>query len=132
MSFSNYLENELLDHVFGRDAGYTQPGTLYVALSSTDLTEDGSGLTEPSSNGYARTSVPNWDRTGNEISNQADIIFPTATGPWLGGANLGFFGVYDAAAGGNLLAYGSFSPAQAVIADNTMIFRAGELKVTLD
>jgi hypothetical protein len=57
-SFSNYLENELLDHVFGA-AAYSAPATLYVGLSTADPTDDDSGLAEPSGNGYARVAVTN-------------------------------------------------------------------------
>lgn len=132
MSFSNYLEGEILDHVFMRDAGYTQPTDLFVALSSTDPGEDGSGITEPSAGGYARKSYTSWDRTGNEISNSGDVVFSTATASWLSGADLAYFAIFDAATGGNMIAHGSFTPAQAVLEGNTIIFRAGDLKVTLD
>ena len=40
-SFSNYWENELLDHLFGKGS-YTPP-TIYVGLSTTDPGDDGAG-----------------------------------------------------------------------------------------
>lgn len=130
-SFSNYLEQELLDHVFSLDAGYAQP-SLYVALSSADPGEDGSGINEPSGNGYARVAFSNWVRSVSEVSNNADITFPTATGPWVGGANLTHFAIFDASSGGNMLAYGAITPAQAIAADNTVIYKTGNLTVSLD
>ena len=42
MSFSNYLETEILDHVFG-GAAYTAPSTLYVALYTATPNDAGGG-----------------------------------------------------------------------------------------
>ena len=42
MSFSNYLETELLDHVFTNSA-YTAPSTLYLALFTGAPGEAGGG-----------------------------------------------------------------------------------------
>ena len=55
MSFSNYLETELLDHVFANNA-YTSPSSVYVGLFTTSPAEDGSG-TEVSGGSYARQSA---------------------------------------------------------------------------
>jgi len=43
MSFTNYLETEILDHVFGGNA-YTAPGTHYLALYTAAPGETGGGL----------------------------------------------------------------------------------------
>jgi hypothetical protein len=56
MSFSNYLENKLLDHAF-RNTSYTPPSAVYVALSTADPGEDGSTIAEPSGNNYARVAA---------------------------------------------------------------------------
>jgi len=49
--FSNYWENKILDHIFGK--GSYAPPTIYVGLSTADPTDDGSGLAEPSGNAYS-------------------------------------------------------------------------------
>jgi len=108
MSFSDYLENELLDHVFGNSA-YSAPASLYVALSTADPTDDGSGLNEPVGNGYARVGVTNnlteWPAaTGGSKSNANDVTFPLATGAW---GTITHFAILDAATGGNLLGSGA-------------------------
>ena len=62
MSLSDFLELELLDHVFGAgNRDYTSPANIFVALSSTDPGEDGAGITEPSTGGYARQSTDDTD-----------------------------------------------------------------------
>ena len=43
--FSDYLEDKVLDHVFGGSA-YTAPGTLYVGLFTAAPSDTGGG-TEP-------------------------------------------------------------------------------------
>jgi hypothetical protein len=57
-SFTNFLEDELLDHVFGASA-YTAPVTLYFLASTTTISDDGTGATEPVGNNYSRTPVTN-------------------------------------------------------------------------
>ena len=55
MSFSNYLENKVLLHVFGATA-YTAPATLYVGLFTSNPGETGGG-TEVSGGSYARQTA---------------------------------------------------------------------------
>ena len=52
MSFSNYLEDAVLNHVFG-GSSYTAPTTLYVALFTSAPSDTGGG-TEVSGGAYAR------------------------------------------------------------------------------
>lgn len=127
--FSNYLANALLNHLFGK--GSYNPPTIYVALSTSDPGDDDSGIAEPSGNGYARvqTSASNWNAsTARTITNAAAIVFPAATGNW---GTISYFALFDAANGGNLLASGQISPAQAVINGNTMEIDSGGATITL-
>jgi len=130
-SFSNYWENKILDHVFMKQA-YTQPSYIYVALSRADPGEDGSGIDEPSGNGYARveTSGNDWtNASGGHIENANDIEFPEATGDW---GTITHFALFDASSGGNMLAYGSLSQSKTIGTGDTAKFKAGDLDVTLD
>jgi len=129
-SFSNYWENEILDHLFGKGA-YTPP-TIYVALSAADPGESGSGISEPSGNGYARvaTSSSDWNAaTGGLLDNATDIEFDTATGDW---GTITHFALFDAETAGNMLAYGTLGQAKTVNNADTVQFAAGDLEVTLD
>ena len=78
MSFSNFLELEILDHVF-RNSAYTAPSTIYVALF-TSAPNDAGGGTEVSGNGYARQSMAFSAASSGSIANSGSVEFPTATG----------------------------------------------------
>ena len=54
MSLTNFLETEVLDHVFGGNA-YTAPTTLYFALFTAAPSDTGGG-TEVSGTNYTRVS----------------------------------------------------------------------------
>jgi len=62
MSFSNYLENEILDHIVGKTS-YTMP-TAYIALCTSDPTDAGTGasMNEVANSGaYARVVTAGGD-----------------------------------------------------------------------
>jgi len=129
-SFSNYWENEILDHLFGKST-YSPP-TIYVALSAADPGESGSGLSEPTGNGYARaqTSASDWNTAdGGLLDNAGAIEFNAATGDW---GTMTHFALFDAETAGNMLAYGALSQAKTVNSGDTVEFAAGDLDVALD
>ena len=128
MSFSNYLETEILDHVFSGNA-YTAPSTLYLSLHTANPDEDGSGA-EVSTSGtaYARTAVT-FTTTGNTASNNAAVEFATAT------ANFGtvtHVGVYDASTAGNLLCYAALTSSKTIETGDVFRVPSGDLDITLD
>ena len=129
-SFSNYWENKILDHIFGK-ANYNPP-TIYVGLSTTDPTDDGSGLSEPGGSGYARvqTSAGDWSAaSAGALSNANAITFGQATGNW---GTATHFALFDAATAGNILTHGSLSQAKTIGSADTARFAAGDLVVALD
>ncbi len=129
-SFSNYWENEILDHLFGKGT-YTPP-TIYVGLSAADPGDDGSGLSEPSGGAYARvaTAGTDWNAAGGgALDNTNAIEFPEATASW---GTITHFALFDAASGGHLLAHGSLTISKTVSVGDTASFAAGALDVTLD
>ena len=129
-SFSNYLEDELLDHIFGKGS-YTPP-TIYVALSTSDPLDNGSGLTEPSGSGYARvqTAGTDWNAaSGGAIDNANAITFSEATGNW---GTITHFALMDAASGGNMLVHGVLSESKSISSGDTAEFAAGDLDISLD
>jgi hypothetical protein len=147
MPFTTYFDQRLISLAIGQTA-YVIPASFYVGLSSTPPSQiqAGSpvwGFTEPAGNSYARVAVPNdgvhWGPvtvqppTGYSLQNKLIVTYLQSSGPWAGGVNLPFFGVFDALTGGNLLFFGNCSPAQAVAAANvTLSFAAGALTTTIN
>jgi len=126
MSFSNYLETKVLDHVFGGTA-YTAPATLYLALHTSNPDEDNSG-TEVSGGAYARQTIA-FTTSGNTTSNTAAVEFPTATANY---GTVSHCGIYDASSGGNLIAYAALSSAKTIETGDVFRVPAGDLDITLD
>lgn len=131
-SFADYLENRVLDHIFG-GAASSAPGTLYVGLSTTTITDAGGNITEPSGNGYARVAVTNNstnfpNASGGAKANGTAITFPQASGSW--GTVTDFF-ISDASSGGNIYAYGALAVAKAVTSGDTLSIPIGDLDITL-
>lgn len=131
-SFSNYLENAVLDHVFGASS-YSAPATLYVALFTVAPNDTGGG-TEVSGGSYARVAVTNNatnfpSASGGAKSNGAAITFPTATASW---GTVVAMGIYDAASAGNLLAWADLTSSKSVGINDTASFAIGDLDITLD
>lgn len=126
--FSDYLEDKVLEHVFGGNA-YTAPSTLYVALYTVAPSDTGGG-TEVSGGGYARqTATFNVSGTNpTTATNAANIEYPTAT------ANYGTVvavGISDASSSGNLLAYANLTTSKTVTTGDVFRFDAGDLDITL-
>ncbi len=127
MSFSNYLETEILDHVFA-GAAYTAPSTKYLALFTAVADGEAGSVTEVSGGGYARQTVA-FTTSGNTTSNNAAVEFPTAT------ANYGtvtHVGVYDASTSGNLMAYAALSSNKTIETGDVFRVPSGDLDITLN
>jgi len=133
MSFFNYLEDSVLDHVVGKTA-YTSP-TVYIGLSSTTPAEDGTSVTEPSTGSYARVSTAAGDWNAASVgatSNANAVTFAQASADWVAGADLTYLVAYDALTVGNELFYGLLTVAKPVLNGDTASFPAGDIDITLD
>ncbi len=129
--FSDYWENEILDHLFDK-GWYTPPAAIYIALSTADPSDDGTGAAEPAGDSYARSQTSNVDwaaASGGAVSNADGVEFAQAMAPW---GTITHFALYDAAVGGNLLAFGPLTDARTVAAGDTLRFGPGDLTVTLN
>ncbi len=125
-SFSDFLENELLDHAF-RNATWTPPATVYLALFTASPTDAGGG-TEVTGGGYARQAITFGAAAAGAIANTAEVSFTAS------GANYGTVvstGIFDALTVGNMLAWDDIT--SAVVNDgDTIRFPIGDIDVTLD
>lgn len=137
MPFSNYLLNALCQLAYG-NTSFTPPATIYVGLSTTTPNPDGSNVSEPNINGYARVAVANdtvhWHSapaqpaTGERQSNSQQIVFPTAAGDW--GTVISVV-LYDAPSGGNFLGYGQLATPENITAGQAYVFQPDQLTTTM-
>lgn len=133
-SFSDYLEDALLDHIFstgeGTDGTFTRPDK-YIALCTVAVTDtaNGDSITEPTSGSYGRIAMHTWDEaSGGATQNKNDIAFAQATGDW---GTIVDFAICDAASSGHVLAYGSLTISKSVASGDTPKFATGDLDITL-
>lgn len=125
--FTNFLENELLDHVFGGSA-YTAPSTIYLALYTTTCSDSARG-TEVSGAGYARQATAFGTASGGSISNTAIETFTPSGGNY---GTVVATGLEDASSAGNQLAYDNGFTDVTLNDGNTINFAIGDITVTLD
>ena len=131
-AFSDYLENEILDHILG-GADFPRPATVHAALYTAGPTDAGGG-TEVSGSNYARVAITNNSTnfpaaSGGQKQNGAVIAFPTATGAW---GTVTHVGLFDAASGGNLLMHAPLSQAKLIENGDTPSWPSGALTFILD
>lgn len=119
---SDFLANELLDHVF--NAAYAPAATVYLALSTANPTDAGSGMAEPSGNAYARQAITFNAAASRRVTQSATVTYPQASGAW---GTISHWAVFDALSGGNMLAHGAFAVAKSVVANNTPSVASGEI-----
>jgi len=128
-SLSNYVENEILDHVL-LTGDWAQPSALYVGLSTADPTDDGSGIAEPSGNGYARVQHDAWDAAASRATeNTGTISFPEATGAW---GTITHFFISDASTAGNMIAHGALSASKTIGSGDNASFQDGAIDVSFN
>lgn len=89
MNITTYEMNKILNHVFGGKTTaslvYTS-GSFFLGLSTTDISSDGSGATEPSSAyNYSRAPMRpiDWsEAVSGSVVNLASGSFKSETGAW--------------------------------------------------
>lgn len=126
---SDYLENELLDHVL-RNAAYTPATTVYAALftSAASLAELEAGTltNEVTGGSYARQSITFAAASGGVTQNTAAVEFVN-----MPAVTVGFVAIMDAATVGNVLYYAALSANKTTSVGDTLSFAVGDLTVTL-
>ena len=129
---SDYLEPELLNHIL-RNTAYVSPAAIYVALYTTDPTDADVGAEVAAPLNYARQVVvfnaPVVDGIGYSCANNANVVFPVATAAW---GLVGWVGLRDALAAGNLLFHGPVTASKNVQIGDQLIIATGTLKAILE
>ncbi len=128
MPASDYLESQVLGHLFGAST-WTKPTALWLA-ALTATPEDTGGLVEVGAAEYARLqsdpSDSNWllQADGSRI-NAAALSFAEPTTDW---GTVTAIALYDAETGGNLLAYQLLDDAKTLTAGGPLLmFQPGAL-----
>jgi len=147
---SNYLENELLDHILGEGSRNYTPTTLFVALfadtgsgvaaalesgtSSTSGTANW-GYYEINNGSYARQAVDFNAASSGSATNNGAVTFPQASANYdtAGGAGntVTHIAIMDASTAGNVLFYGALSVSKTVTTGDTFQINDTALTVSL-
>ena len=132
MAITYLSGNKILDFNFG-GTSYTPPVTYYFGLSTTTISIDGSGATEPSSGGYARIALTNnktnWGNAASaSLTNSAAVQFAESSGSW---GTITYVGIWDALTSGNVYWFDALSPARAVASATTVLFAIGAITVQM-
>ncbi|MEL7145686.1 MAG: hypothetical protein AAFO69_04905, partial [Bacteroidota bacterium] len=124
--FTDYAENKIVDLITGA-AAFAAPVGIYLSLHTGAIGEN-SSANEVSGNGYARQQVSFTAPTSRRVESTAQIDFLPSGG---GFGTVTYVGFWDAATGGNLIAYDEITdtngdPAPIVTEDGTIFsFDAG-------
>lgn len=130
-SFSDYLELEILDHVF-KVGAYTVPTNLYVALlkSTPDDADTGSTLPgEVSGGAYVRKKHNTWKAAASGAThNSAAITFTQATADW---GVITHIAITDKTTAGNVIGWTALNTTKNVGNGDTAEFADDAIDITL-
>jgi hypothetical protein len=111
VGLSAYAEQRALHHFF-RGLAFTPPTNVYCRLFNVPPTDDGSGGTEVTGNGYQGQLLQFGAYTGRQIRNSNTVQFTNSgSSPWPQANN---WCAFDAQSGGNLLFTGTLDPKPAL------------------
>ncbi len=124
-AFSRHVERQILNFYF-RSTQAKAPEKVYVGLLAAPPGKTGDGR-EVSGKGYARVSVA-FGAPSDEarIENSLEAAFPMAQEEW---GDVAHFGIYDAPAGGNLIAPGKLQEPIKIVKRMVVKFPAGTLSI---
>lgn len=106
MPATTTLANSLIDEVLN-GVNFAPPSNIYLALSTTVINADGTGLTEPSGNGYSRPEISFESSSGRTTSNTNAITFTATGGDW---GTIVAAAIVDESTGGNVLFFNTITP----------------------
>jgi len=131
-SLTNFAETEIMDHIFngadGAGSVYTPPATVYLSLHTADPTDTGSMAAECTGTSYARKAIAFSGAATRAIVQNGVVTFDQAGGAW--GAITHWGICNQLAAGGNMLAYGSFAVQKTIVTGNTASVATTEVVIT--
>ena len=125
---STYFKNLVADVVWHTQANASLPDKYYLALSSTEPLENGTGLTEPSpATGYQRVEMTGlMEAVDGVTKNETVLVWPEAVQE--GGA-MTHWALFDAASGGNLLMGGQLDSTKHLDIGTSVAIKAEKLEL---
>lgn len=128
-SFTDHAEDLVLKWLLTTGTA-ARPTEWYVGLFTAAPGETGGG-TEVNGNAYARKTATFTVSGTNptEATNSGAIEFDTASGAW---GTITHVAVFDAATGGNMIAYAPLAVAKTIGEGDVFRIPAGDLDITLD
>lgn len=103
------------------------PNTLYTALSSTTPAADGTNVTEPSGNGYARESTTMGAASAGVRSNTNALSFVAAGGDW---GSMTYSVTYTALTGGTPVSFAPLTAARNMVDTAQLDIAVGDLDIS--
>jgi hypothetical protein len=132
-SFSDYLENAVLDHIFG-DGTLTITAPTYLALCTTVPTDSSTGSTivEANYTGYARKSIAAADMSAASSGSKTNSNAITFAACTAGSSTIIGWALCDASTAGNVLCWGTCTSTVISSTQQPATIAASGLVVTLD
>lgn len=148
---SNYLEDEILDHVLGKTTrDFTSPSTLVLALFSGTASdvlaalEAGTSSTSGTGNwghyeintgSYTRKVITFNTASGGSATNTGNVTYPTASANYnntaTSGSTVTCVAVLDNTSGGNVLFYGQLNSSKEILQNDTFQISDQNLTISL-
>lgn len=129
----NYLETEVMEHIFRNASIFAAPANVYVALWTATTGEADDSGTEVSGGSYARVAVnttSGWNAVSDGATdNASDVTFATATANW--GTVTDVTLEAAASAISNRFFYGTLSSSKTVNDGDSFKFATGALDVSV-
>jgi hypothetical protein len=139
---TNYLEEEILNHLFRGETIFGTASTMFIALHDGDPGEAGTANELSTDTGaYARATVNThstntiWSDptagTQGETDNTSDITFPTATAAWGTVSHVSVWNTASAGNTSNVFLKGSLTADKSVASGDTFKFTSGDLNIQM-
>lgn len=123
-ALSNFLENAILNATL-RNVPYTSPGTVWIALYTSNPTVADSG-TEVVGGGYARVAISFAAPSGGVVSNSNVVTITN-----MPAVTISYLAIRDASTAGNLLYFGPLATAKTLNSGDAFIAQVGDISVAL-
>ncbi len=131
-SLTDYAELKWLDHLF--NAAYTPAPAVYLVLCTADPTDAATGAScneVADANAYSRKAISFGAAVSRKVTQNAQVAFDQATGPW---GTVTHWAIADNGThgAGNILATGAFTSPFAPVFGNTPSVASGDIYVEIN